>query len=75
MSATELEPPTAPTRSTPRQPSTSSQPSTPAPRPRPELPRPRLRHELRDGFTVAGLSLAASVAVTALLWVGLQWLG
>ena len=62
MSATELEPPSAaPTRSIPVPPGS-----------RPHL---RLRHEVRDGFTAAGLSLAASIAVTGLLWVGLRWLG
>ena len=47
----------------------------PSTAPTQSTPHPRLRHELRDGFTAAGLSLAASVAVTALLWVGLRWLG
>jgi hypothetical protein len=35
----------------------------------------RIRHEARDGISVAALSLAASVATTALLWAVLQWLG
>ena len=62
MSETELDPPSAaPTRSIPLPPGS-----------RPHL---RLRHEIRDGFTAAGLSLAASIAVTALLWAGLRWLG
>ena len=35
----------------------------------------RIRHEARDGLSVAALSLAASVAVTAAVWVLLWWLG
>ena len=50
-------------------------PSTAPTRSTPHPSQPRLRHEIRDGFTAAGLSLAASIAVTALLWVGLRWLG
>jgi hypothetical protein len=36
--------------------------------------RRRIRHDARDGFSVAALTLGASVGVSALLWVVLQWL-
>ena len=35
----------------------------------------RIRHEARDGLSVAALSLAASVGVTAAVWALLWWLG
>ncbi|HEY5820899.1 MAG TPA: hypothetical protein VIT20_02910 [Propionibacteriaceae bacterium] len=41
--------------------------------PNPVAPR-RIRHEVRDGLSAAGLSLGASIAVTALIWVALRWL-
>lgn len=34
----------------------------------------RIRHDVRDGLSAAGLSLGASVAVTALIWAVLLWL-
>ena len=35
----------------------------------------RIRDEVRDGLSAAALSLAGSIAVTAALWLVLQWLG
>jgi hypothetical protein len=35
----------------------------------------RIRHEARDGLSVAALSLAGSIGVTAAVWVLLWWLG
>ena len=35
----------------------------------------RIRHEARDGLSVAALSLAASVSVTAAVWLLLRVLG
>ncbi len=34
----------------------------------------RIRHDVRDGLSAAGLSLGASIAVTALVWAALHWL-
>jgi hypothetical protein len=36
--------------------------------------RRRIRHDARDGLSVAALTLGASIGVSALLWVVLQWL-
>ena len=41
----------------------------------PESGHRRIRHVARDGVSVAGLSLAASVGVTLALWALLRWLG
>jgi hypothetical protein len=38
-------------------------------------PTRRVRHHVRDGVSVAGLSLAASLGVTAVVWALLRWLG
>ena len=35
----------------------------------------RVRHEARDGLAAAAVSLGASVALTALLYVAVRWLG
>jgi hypothetical protein len=35
----------------------------------------RIRDEARDGLSAAAISLAGSVAVTAAVWLVLQWLG
>lgn len=47
--------------------------SSAEPGPRVGTPR-RIRHDVRDGLSAAGLSLGASVAVTALIWAALLWL-
>ena len=41
----------------------------------PQVRSRRVRHEARDGLSVAALSLAASVGVTAAVWLLLRWLG
>jgi hypothetical protein len=41
----------------------------------PQVRSRRIRHEARDGLSVAALSLAASVGVTAAVWLLLRWLG
>ncbi len=41
----------------------------------PEIRSRRIRHEARDGLSVAALSLAASVGVTAAVWLLLRVLG
>ncbi len=43
--------------------------SDPAPQP---VPR-RIRHEVRDGLTVAALSLGTSLAITATCWLLAAW--
>ena len=35
----------------------------------------RIRDEARDGLSAAAMSLAGSLAVTAALWLVLQWFG
>ncbi len=41
----------------------------------PQVRSRRIRHEARDGLSVAALSLAASVGVTAAVWLLMKWLG
>jgi hypothetical protein len=41
----------------------------------PQVRARRIRHEARDGLSVAALSLAASVGVTAAVWMLLRWFG
>ena len=41
----------------------------------PQVRSRRIRQEARDGLSVAALSLAASVAVTAAVGLLLRWLG
>jgi hypothetical protein len=41
----------------------------------PESGHRRIRHLARDGVSVAGLSIGASVGVTLALWALLRWLG
>jgi hypothetical protein len=41
----------------------------------PQVRNRRIRHEARDGLSVAAVSLAASVGVTAAVWLLLRVLG
>ena len=41
----------------------------------PQVRSRRIRHEARDGLSVAALSLATSVGLTAAAWLLLRWLG
>ncbi len=54
-------------------PGVTSTPERPASDPAPPSGERRIRHDVRDGLTVAALSLGTSLAITAACWLLVAW--